>query len=205
MDTNQGYKNRALANLEGNWGTAAIVTLVFIIVAQGISQLVTTFAGETEGLLFTILWTLFCLPLGWGLLIQFLGLTRGETLGVGKLFDGYKDGRWGRIFTTYLLVEVYTLLWALLFIIPGIIKGLAYSQTGFILKDNPELANNAAIEKSMRMMEGHKMDLFMLYLSFIGWAILSLMTLGIGFLFLMPYCYTSLAHFYEDLKAESGE
>lgn len=207
MDSIKNYKNRALANLTGNWGDAAILTLVFYVILQGVTYIVQTLAGETTGAVFTVLWALLCMPLAWGFFVEFLDFVRGDKLRVGnnKLFAGYKNGQWGRIFTTSLLVQIYTFLWTLLLIIPGIIKSISYSQTGFILKDNPELKNNAAIEKSMRMMEGHKMKFFLLYLSFIGWAILSLLTLGIGLLFLAPYVYTSLAHFYEDLKAEQGE
>ena len=73
----------------------------------------------------------------------------------------------------------------------------------YILKDDPTLKNNAAIEKSMKMMEGHKMQLFLLDLSFLGWVLLSCLTLGLGFLLLIPYIQTTRAHFYEDLKAET--
>jgi uncharacterized membrane protein len=57
----------------------------------------------------------------------------------------------------------------------------------------------------MEMMKGHKMELFMLWLSFLGWIILAMLTCGFGFLFLEPYMYTTLAHYYEDLKAETQE
>ena len=101
-----------------------------------------------------------------------------------------------------LLVGVFTFLWTLLLIIPGIIKSLAYSMTPFILKDYPELSANQAINLSMKMMEGRKFDLFYLYLSFIGWGILAIFTLGIGYLWLMPYMYTSTAAFYQNVKEE---
>ena len=76
--------------------------------------------------------------------------------------------------------------------------------TDYILKDESELCNNAAIERSMAMMEGNKMKLFLLDLSFIGWAILCLFTFGIGFFVLQPYVQVSHAAFYEDLKAQQG-
>ena len=98
----------------------------------------------------------------------------------------------------------FTILWSLLLVIPGIIKSYSYAMTSFILKDEPEMKNNAAIEKSMVMMDGNKMKLFMLDLSFIGWAILCLFTFGIGFFFLQPYMQASHAAFYEDLKAQQG-
>jgi uncharacterized membrane protein len=74
--------------------------------------------------------------------------------------------------------------------------------TPFILKDNPELSANEAINLSQKMMKGHKFDLFYLMLSFIGWAFLGIFTLGIGYLWLMPYTYAAFAAFYQDLKKE---
>lgn len=74
--------------------------------------------------------------------------------------------------------------------------------TEFILKDNPDMNGEQAICESMRMMQGHKMQLFLLDLSMIGWVILSCLTAGIGFLFLVPYVYSAHAHFYEELKEQ---
>lgn len=93
-------------------------------------------------------------------------------------------------------------MWTLLLVVPGIIKFYSYAMTDFLLKDDSTLCNNAAIEKSMVMMEGKKMKLFLLDLSFIGWAILCTFTLGIGYFFLQPYMQVSRAAFYEDLKAQ---
>ena len=131
-----------------------------------------------------------------------LGVCRGKEIDFGVLFEGFQD--YARIFVTKLLQGIYTALWALLLVIPGIIKSYSYAMTDFILKDEPEMKNNAAIEKSMAMMEGNKMKLFMLDLSFIGWAILAIFTFGIGLLFLQPYIAVSRAAFYEDLKAQQG-
>lgn len=74
--------------------------------------------------------------------------------------------------------------------------------TYYIMQDHPELAYNAAIEKSMEMMSGYKMKLFLLDLSFIGWGILCILTMGLGLLLLLPYMYTARAAFYEELKKE---
>ena len=101
-----------------------------------------------------------------------------------------------------ILYMLFVFLWALLLYIPGIIKGLAYSMSPFILKDNPELSANQAINLSMKMMKGHKFDLFFLMLSFIGWGILAIFTFGIGYLWLAPYMSTTMVAFYEDVKAE---
>ena len=90
----------------------------------------------------------------------------------------------------------------MLFIFPGIVKIFSYAMTPFILEENPELSANDAIDRSRAMMKGHKFDLFWLLLSFIGWFILALLTLGIGGLWLQPYMQTSVAAFYEDVKAD---
>ena len=92
--------------------------------------------------------------------------------------------------------------WFLLFIIPGIIKAYAYAMTYYISYDNPELSAEECINRSMKMMYGHKLDLFLLDLSFIGWILLSILTLGVGMLWVTPYMYTSRAKFYEELKMQ---
>jgi uncharacterized membrane protein len=89
-----------------------------------------------------------------------------------------------------------------LFVIPGIIKKYSYALTPYILKDNPKLEYNSAITLSRKMMDGHKWELFYLQFSFIGWAILSCFTFGIGYLWLIPYIQTTQAAFYEEVKAE---
>ena len=87
-----------------------------------------------------------------------------------------------------------------MFIIPGIIKSFSYAMTYFIINDHPEYSLNQAITESRRMMDGHKMEYFILCLSFIGWFILSCITLGIGFLWLIPYFYTTSATFTKRLQ-----
>lgn len=207
MDTNQGYKNRALASLSGKWDKAIIATVIYLIITVGISQVVSlpfssSIAGSGSA---SFLWTVLCFPLLWGFAVFFLNIIREKKIDWDSIFDGYKNGEWKRIGGTYLLYYIYVILWMLLLIIPGIIKALSYSMTPFILQDDPTISGNAVIEKSMRMMDGHKMDLFWLFLSFIGWIILSIMTFGIGFILLEPYINTSVAHFYEDLKEQQGE
>jgi len=195
MDTISSYKNRALETLKGNWASAAVTTIFYGVIAGASSACVAHVVSGVE-----TIWSLVLLPLGWGFTVMFLDLVRGKKLDLTAMFDGYKD--FLRIFCTMLLLGVYIFLWTLLLIIPGIVKGLSYAMTPFILKDNPEMKNDEAIELSMSMMHGHKADLFWLYLSFIGWAVLCIFTLCIGFIWLIPYFETATAHFYEDLKEE---
>ena len=181
--------------LSGNWMMAALATLVYLLIAGGVSSI--PVAGSVLAIIITY-------PLAYGFAILFLDLFReGKPIDIGKLFDGFKD--FGRVWGTLILVAIYKILWTCLLIIPGIVKSYSYALTPFILKDEPELKYNAAIEKSMRMMDGYKMKLFLLDLSFIGWMILSILTLGIGLLFLQPYMNTARAAFYEDLKAELSD
>ena len=97
---------------------------------------------------------------------------------------------------------LFTALWTMLFIIPGIIKSLSYALAPYILADNPELSANEAIDESIAMMKGHKADLFLIQLGYAALAILSLLALGIPLLWLDPYYKVVYAKFYEEVKAE---
>lgn len=99
-----------------------------------------------------------------------------------------------------MLTSVFTFLWSLLFIIPGIIASLSYSMVYFIALDNLELSALDVIRKSKEMMRGHKGEYFVLGLSFIGWGILGIFTLGILYLWLIPYMQVTMANFYNELK-----
>ena len=122
---------------------------------------------------------------------------------VPNLFKfGFTEGRYWRNVLGMFLVGLFTFLWTLLFIIPGIIKGYAYSLTSYILVDNPELSPNEARLKSIEMMRGHKWKLFGLDLSFIGWFLLCILSLGIGLIWIEPYWLTSRAAFYRNLVEE---
>lgn len=192
MEKNSKYfREAAWAQLTGNWKPAVLVTLVYILIV-----------GAMEGAKSLSFLSIFVLgPLSYGYYVSFLNSKRtGEVVRIENLFDGFKD--YVRVFLTNLLQSIYIVLWTLLLIVPGIIKSISYSQTFFVLKDNPELKNNAAIERSMAMMEGHKMEYFCLILSFIGWLLLGILTLGIGLLWVNPYIATATAHFYEYVKED---
>lgn len=202
MSTNSDFKNAALDSLTGKWAGACVATLVYFLLAGVVNDGFSFFMTPEMSIGASVIWIFLCVPLSWGFTVMFLDLVRGSEASVGKMFDGYKQ--WGRVFFTYILMYIYIILWSMLLIIPGIIKEFSYAMTPYILKDNPELSYNAAIEESMRMMKGNKARLFWLYLSFIGWFILSILTFGIGLILLLPYVETSVAHFYEDLKAKNA-
>ena len=193
LKENSQLRAEARQALQGKWPMSAVAALIYSIVAGGLSAI--PFIGG--------LCSLFIgLPVAYGIAIVMFGVFKGKDVDFGVLFEGFQD--YSRIFVTKLLQGIYTALWSLLLVVPGVIKYYSYAMTDYILKEEPEMKNNAAIEKSMAMMENNKMKLFLLDLSFIGWALLAIVTFGIGFLFLQPYIQVSRAAFYEDLKAQQG-
>lgn len=205
MDSITNYKDRALRALENKWGNFVLITFVYGFII-GITQVLSG-DKDSPAILHLIGLVLFilALPLTWGYQTLFLGAVRGGEATAKDMFEGYNKELFSRVLTTTLLYYVYVFLWSLLLLIPGCIKAYSYAMTPYILKDNPEMKNNAAIEESMRMMDGHKLELFLLDLSFIGWAILSILTCCIGFLWLVPYMNMARVNFYEDLKKASVE
>ncbi len=200
MGTNQTYKNRALESLEGHWTTAAVATLILLIITSGISYAAKwTINDVTIELSTGGIWSILCMPLDWGFAVFFLNLIRKEDIDYGRLFDGYRD--FIRIVVAMFLMMTAFIIGSVLLIIPGLIIGTGLSMTSYILKDNPEMGAVDAMKKSWQMTQGHKMRLFWLTLSFTGWFILSIMTFGLGLLLLSPYMGTTYAHYYEDLKA----
>ena len=110
----------------------------------------------------------------------------------------------GRKLGGYLWMTLFTFLWSLLFIIPGIIKSFSYAMTPYILADCPNVRAQDALKLSMRIMKGHKWELFVFYLSYIGWGILSILTLGLLALFYVsPYMNSSLAVYYLEVREEA--
>lgn len=204
MGNNQTYKNRALKSLEGKWVEGIIATLIFVVITGIGSAITVPMDADAQVMSLSVqgIWSLLCLPLSWGLVVYFLNLIRNEDIGYGRLFDGYRD--FGRVFGTMFLVGICEAIGFVLLIVPGVIVSLMLSQTSYILKDDPQVGVFDAMKRSIEMMNGHKMELFMLWLSFLGWAILAVLTCGFGMLFLYPYMCATMAHYYEDLKAETS-
>lgn len=216
MKTNQELKNSALAALKGNWAPAVLGAIFFTFATCLITSpsYITNMAAFGMPLFDSInpkllkvlsnssfLLNFFLLyPLTLGYSVAHKDLLQNGDAAITRNTVRLAFSDYVRNAVSILLVYVYTALWTLLFIVPGIVKGLAYSLTPFIVKDNPELSPNAAINLSMKMMKGHKFDLFYLYLSFIGWIFLAILTLGIGLLWVIPYMQTSMAAFYLDVK-----
>ena len=118
-----------------------------------------------------------------------------------NLFEYFSN--WKTTTITRLLRALYTFLWSLLFIIPGIVAGFSYAMTEYILAENPELTPDEAIQASKSMMMGNRWRLFCLQFSFIGWDILATLAFGIGHLWLTPYKQAAYAAFYREVSGTS--
>ena len=216
--TNQDYKNAALAALKGKWAPAVLATIVVFLLIVPYEAFYFATLKITNSLQADPLGAPRWYWIAYGavmlyLLLVFYPATVGYTNAFKQLLltgddrltqNSFKIGfqRWLRNAWGMLLMGIKVMLWTFVFIIPGIIKSFSYALTPFLLVDCPELTPLQCIKLSNKMMKGHKFDLFYLYLSFIGWFLLGLLTLCIGYLWLAPYVQTSVASFYEDVKAQ---
>ena len=179
----------ARESLSGNWGLAIGTFLVYGILISSLQFI---------PVIGSVLALFIAGPMLVGVSMFSLSLSRGENARLEQIFEGFKN--YGTVLGAYILMVLFIFLWALLLIIPGIIAGLAYSQTFYILAEDDTIGSMDALRKSKEMMNGYKWKYFCLGLRFIGWALLCILTLGIGFLWLSPYIQVSYAKFYEDLK-----
>ncbi|MBR1573750.1 MAG: DUF975 family protein [Bacteroidales bacterium] len=211
---NQDYKNAALDALRGKWAPAVLLMLLYLVIYFVIAGPVQYFAQTLDpaspspmllwAALGTFLGGIFLItPLGVGVQNAFLGLVRSgdDNLTRNAFRLGFAQG-YGRTLLTQLLRGIFIYLWSLLLFIPGLIMNYAYAMVPYLLKDQPELSPMEVIRTSRKMMKGHKFDLFYLHLSFIGWALLCVFTLGIGYLWLMPYIASAECAFYEDVRSQ---
>lgn len=180
----------ARESLKGKWGLAIGTFLVYLVIT--VTLQVIPIAGPIVSLIISG-------PFALGLAIFSLALSRNQEARLEQIFQGFNN--FGTALGTYLLMVLFIILWMLLLIIPGIMAALSYSMTFFILADDKSIGAMEAIDKSKQMMYGYRWKLFCLYLRFLGWALLCILTFGIGFLWLLPYVQISMAKFYDDVKA----
>lgn len=133
-------------------------------------------------------------PLSFGIACVLADVFNNKKPEYERLLDGFK--KFKETFLTNLLINIYISLWSLLLIVPGIIKSLSYSMSYYILKDNDNISANEAITKSKELMNGHKLELFYLYLSYLGWMILCGLTFGILLFWVGPKIESAKYAFY---------
>ena len=173
----------AKQQIQGNIGILFVCLLITSVLSGLIPGLTTLIVGT---------------PLTLGLTMIFLGLTRDESPEINTLFSGFSY--MGPAILLNIMIAVFTCLWSLLFVIPGIIKAISYSMAYFVLADNPELSAKEALDESKRITSGHIGDLFVLYLSFIPWVLLGAITCGLALIYVVPYMQTTMANYYLELK-----
>ena len=185
---NKVLMQQAREALAGKWGLAVIAFVLYLaigIVVQRIPK-----AGP-------LIWIFIVGPFILGTSIFSLAISRDRNPRFEQIFHGFK--RFGVSLGAYLLFMSFVILWAILLIIPGIMAAFSYSITFLLIADDEKIGPLEAIKKSKKMMYGYRWKLFCLYLRFLGWALLCILTFGIGFLWLMPYMAVSFAKFYDDL------
>lgn len=186
-------KERAKAQLGRNiFSTAWLVALAVCFVSGAINAAVNTIIPGIAALILTG-------PFAYGLNYIFLKQTRdGSPMNFTDMFKGFTDDI-GQNILIGLLSTLFTVLWGLLFVIPGIVKAYAYSFAYYVKADHPDYDWKRCIDESIALTNGHKWELFILDLSFIGWLIVGALCFGVGTLWVTPYMAASKSQFYNEL------
>lgn len=186
-------KAHARQMMSGNMGML-IVCMVIVGALAGVCSAI-PYIGPVLGI---------CVlgPLSLGEAYIYLNLTRGYEPDVNVLFSGFQ--RFTDTLVLTILMRIFIFLWSLLLFVPGVIKAISYSQAYYILAEHPEMSGKEALDASIEMMDGHKMDYFVLLLSFIPWLLLCTITCGLAVLYVYPYMDATLVNFYQTIKQPAG-
>ncbi len=219
------FRRKAREALQGKWGLAVWTGFIAMLLGavsrgggssngKGNHSGSSVFPEFTRGY-FAIMTTIILVVLIWALITFFIGgaIELGYCRFNKNLING-TDPKFSDLFSRMdifwkalglrLVMMFLIFLWALLLIIPGIIAAISYSMAFYIMEENPSMGILEAIQQSKEMMHGNKWRLFCLAISFIGWIFLSALTLGIGFLWLVPYMNASFAAFYLEISGKQN-
>lgn len=191
MTPNTELMGQAKDSLSGKWGLAIGTFLVYMIVVGALQFI--PFLGAIVGLIVGG-------PFALGLIIFAKNVANDNNPKLEQIFDGFKN--FGTALATHLLTAVAILIGFLLFIIPGFILSLGLALSMFIISDDEEIGAYDALKKSWDMMNGYKVKMLGMVLMFIGLFILSMLTLGIALLWLVPFMQVTMVKFYQDVKAD---
>lgn len=193
--TRQELKARAKDQLGNNlfcnaWLFAVLACFIFSVICSAAGSIIVGIGA-----------VIVTGPLSFGLNYLFLKQARDhQPMDLGDMFKGFSSD-FGQNLLIGLMTAIFTALWSLLLIVPGIVKVYSYSMVYYIKADHPEYDWRQCIAESQAMMNGHKMDLFILDLSFIGWMIVGSLCLGVGTLWVSAYMEAARAHFYESIQS----
>ncbi|WP_164966384.1 DUF975 family protein [Companilactobacillus metriopterae] len=199
-------------------GAIRIIEVVFLPISILISEPVNN--GQPLAVIIFILIcvvnfiivTIGMMLVSYGVMFTLLGWLRGEKINMDSVFNSGFSGFSPKYVKGNIIIGIesslYFYLWSLLLVVPGIIKMISYSQAIYLYKDYIDEGNKKEynfgdfITESRKLMDGHKWEYFVLQLSFLGWFLLSILTLGIGFIWLTPYINATNANFYDNLKSK---
>ncbi|MDO4743103.1 MAG: DUF975 family protein [bacterium] len=189
-----GLKANAKQQIKGKIGILFLISLI-IAVISGIASFILGLIPVVGSVASTVIVTpAFALSLT----RVYLMVIRGEKPEAKDSFCGFDDF-WSAFKVTF-LIGWFTFLWSMLFVIPGIIKSYSYSMSMYVLAENKGKPALECIEESKTMTNGHKGELFVLDLSFIGWILLGIITIGIAYIWVVPYMEATYANAYQSLK-----
>ncbi|MCL2557604.1 MAG: DUF975 family protein [Treponema sp.] len=228
VQSNRELRAEARRQLKGVWGKMALAYLVFLLInasllfvfqrvpesslpvwlgASSLLDLAFRLWGPQYNpalyMLTNVAYSILAGVFFLGFAGYFLHRVRGKEIALGQIFHGFK--RFLPCVAMTFISAVFIILWALLLIVPGILKSIGYSMAYYVMHDNPGIKPHQALRKSDVMMYGHRWRFVKLWISFIGWFLLTLPTFGIGILWLQPYIQLSIANFYENIKAIQAE
>jgi len=205
MKTRQEIKAAAKAAIANQRGTSILLYLVYTVIAGALISIQFIIPG-TLGYIIYLVAMLVVLVVAVGFYNAYRKIYLGEQTELGELFMGFSN--FGRNFLGGLWFFIFVFLWSLLLIVPGIIKAISYSVVFFILGESQNVDFRKALKLSMKITKGHKGKIFVLFLSFIGWGLLSILTLGILYVvFVGPYLSAAFAGMYVEMRdaaLESG-
>ena len=188
----QELKAKAQEQIKGNIGLLFVMMLIVGAVG-GLANVIPVVGSIAAAIVIIPAFSI-------AMVIVYLKLVSGVKPEIAELFQHFNKF-WASFKVTFFM-GLFTMLWSLLLYIPGIIKGLSYSMSMYILAENPDMPALEAIDRSKKMMDGHKMELFVLMLSFIGWYLLCMVTFGIAAIYVVPYMSATLANFYNNIKGQ---
>ena len=183
-------KAMAKSQIKGNIGILFLISLVAALVS-GIANVIPVVGSVAMTFVITPAFTI-------ATIIIYLNMTAGVKPTVSELFNHFNKF-WAAFKVTF-FQGLFIALWSMLLWIPGIVKSYSYAMAMYIQAENPEMGSLEAITRSKQMMQGHKMELFVLDLSFIGWYLLCGLTFGIAAIWVIPYISATKANFYNSIK-----
>ena len=190
------YKKSALSTLHGKWNLPCMLSLIYLVLtsissASGGLLSICVSGIITVGVIFTFMKMISA--------FQSVGSDSAEEITFSTFLEALEN-HWLHALLASLWNFLWIILWSLLFIIPGIVKAYSYSMIFYVIAENPKIGARKAMDLSKVLTSGHKADLFVMDLSFLGWIFLSCLSCGIGFIWLFPYMTMTETYAYYDLK-----